>query len=148
MSIYSDIRKAVSDMVDTRDYQKLLEVKVSLMEKISSAQDQYLELCDRFGVLKARNEELEAIFNDKQNYRLYLLSEEKGFWAYKYMKDDEVAHYICQTCLETTGKKQVLRIREDGFCMCPACGQNKGVWLNGEPRVPYRISRSDDYNGF
>ncbi|EHZ6191214.1 hypothetical protein ABC356_001141 [Salmonella enterica] len=148
MSIYSDIRKAVADIVDARDYQKLLEVKISLMEKVSSAQDQYLELRERFDALKARNEELETMLSYKQDYKLYQLSEDKGFWAYKYIKDNEAEHYICQTCFDITGKKQVLRIREDGFCMCPACGQSKGVWLNGEPEVRRSIQRRDDYPGF
>lgn len=153
MSIYSDIRTALSDIVDVRDDQKRLEIKILLMEKVSNAQEQYLELYEKYTQILQEKSALESAANEINKYELHLLSKKSGFWAYKFMTDDETKlHYLCQTCWDSTHKKQVLRINDIEFCECPVCGNSQGVYLNGRPDVPVRTSHprmaSDVLKGF
>ncbi|HAT1685153.1 TPA: hypothetical protein I8Y21_005986, partial [Klebsiella oxytoca] len=143
LSMYSEIKTIVSDAINLRDEQKLAEVKAVLLEKVTRAQEQYVDLYEKHIQLLQERSALESVANEISQYELHLLSKKSGFWAYRFITDDEARlHYICQTCWDSTHKKQVLRINDVEFCECPVCGHDKGVYLNGRPDVPVRSSHS------
>lgn len=134
LNMYSEIKAMLSDVISLRDEQKLAGVKADLLEKITRAQEQYVNLYEKHIQLLQEKSVLESAVNEINKYELHLLSKKTGFWAYKFITDDESKlHYICQTCWDSTHKKQVLRINEVEFCECPVCGNGKGVYLNGRP---------------
>ncbi|AXC65742.1 hypothetical protein [Salmonella enterica] len=141
LNMYSEIKAMLSDVITLRDEHKLTEVKAVLLEKVTRAQEQYVDLYEKHIKVLQEKSLLESAASEISKYELHLLSKKAGFWAYKFITDDESKlHYICQTCWDSTHKKQVLRINEVEFCECPACGNDKGVYLNGRPDIPVRSS--------
>lgn len=144
------ISSTVQKIIKERDQIKLAALTSDLQNKIIEAQGQFIEVTNKLGEqqktiaeLEKKVHSLEDLFNLRDSYKLELLSEERGFYAYRYTRSDEVEHYICQICFDSGSSKRVLRIRSDGFCMCPACGQNKGVWLKEEPEMIQFRSRNE-----
>ncbi|EBD4871280.1 hypothetical protein CE665_19925 [Salmonella enterica subsp. enterica serovar Poona] len=139
LNMYSEIKAMLADAISLRDEQKLAEVKIALLDKITRAQEQYVDLYEKYMQLLQEKSVLESEVNEISQYELHLLSKKAGFWAYRFITDDEEKlHYLCQTCWDSTHKKQVLRINDVGFCECPACGHDKGGYLNGRPDIPVR----------
>ncbi|MGQ0329781.1 hypothetical protein ACT3N0_12110 [Citrobacter portucalensis] len=140
-------------IIEERDRLKLTELTGKLQSKIMEAQGQFFEVTGKLAeqqetiiALTKKVHSLEDLLNLRDSYELVLLSKEQGFYAYRYTRNDQAEHYICQTCFDSGNQKHVLRIREDEFCMCPSCGQDKGIWLNGSKRpsvvsVPRRRER-------
>ncbi|MBE0128169.1 MULTISPECIES: hypothetical protein [Citrobacter] len=137
----SHISSTAKLIIGERDRLKLTELTGELQSKIIEAQTHFFDVTSKLAdqqhtiaELEKRVHSLEDLLNLRDSYELVLLSKEQGFYAYRYARDDEAEHYICQTCFDSGNMKQVLRIREDEFCMCPVCGQEKGVWLNKATR--------------
>lgn len=156
-SALSHIGSTAKLMIEERDRLKLMELTGELQSKIIEAQTQFFDVTSKLAdqqqtiaELEKKVHSMEDLLNLRDSYKLELLSEAQGFYAYRYTRKDEAEHYICQTCFDSGNMKQVLRIRSDGFCMCPACGQNKGVWLKEEPEMIQSRSRKDGgfFNGF
>ena len=157
-SAFGYISSTVQKIIKERDQIKLAALTSELQNKIIEAQGQFFEVTSKIGEqqkviaeLEKKVHSLEDLFNLRDSYKLVLLSKEQGFYAYRYTRSDEVEHYICQVCFDSGSSKRVLRMRSDGFCMCPACGQNKGVWLKDEPEIILRRARKgrgvwDDFN--
>lgn len=150
-SAFGYISSTVQKIIKERDQIKLAALTSELQNKIIEAQGQFFEVTSKLGEqqriiteLEKKIHTLEDLLNLRDSYELTLLSEEKGFYAYRYTRNDETEHYICQTCFDSGNLKHVLRIRSDGFCMCPVCGQDKGVWLKGEPAQFRTRSRKED----
>lgn len=151
------ISSTAQKIIKERDQIKQAALTSELQSKIIEAQGQFFEVTSKLGEqqktitnLEEKIRSLEDLLNFRGNYKLTLLSEEKGFYAYRYTGNDDTEHYICQTCFDSKNLKSILRIRKDSFCMCPVCGQNSAVWLKGEPN-PVRIrsrKRDDFYDGF
>ncbi|EPS1154526.1 hypothetical protein ACVBRT_002146 [Escherichia coli] len=157
LTAFGYISNIVQNIIKERDQIKLAALTSELQNKIIEAQGQFFEVTSKLGEqqktiteLEKKIHSLEDLLNLRDSYELTLLSEEKGFYAYRYTRNDETEHYICQTCFDSKNLKSILRIRKDSFCMCPVCGQNSAVWLKGEPN-PVRTrsrNRDDFYDGF
>ncbi|HAT2167684.1 TPA: hypothetical protein I8149_001820 [Citrobacter freundii] len=140
-SAFGYISSTVQEIIKERDQIKLAALTCELQNKIIEAQGQFFEVTSKIGEqqkviaeLEKKIHSLEDLLNLRDSYELVLLSKEQGFYAYRYTRSDEAEHYICQTCFDSGNRKHVLRIREDEFCMCPNCGQDKGIWLNASKR--------------
>ncbi|ECP0470999.1 hypothetical protein FXF79_24995, partial [Salmonella enterica subsp. enterica serovar Colindale] len=80
LNMYSEIKAMLADAISLRDEQKLAEVKIALLDKITRAQEQYVDLYEKYMQLLQEKSVLESEVNEISQYELHLLSKKAGFW--------------------------------------------------------------------
>lgn len=74
LNMYSEIKAMLADAISLRDEQKLAEVKIALLDKITRAQEQYVDLYEKYMQLLQEKSVLESEVNEISQYELHLLS--------------------------------------------------------------------------
>ncbi|ECT5252091.1 hypothetical protein ATT74_20665 [Salmonella enterica subsp. enterica serovar Panama] len=127
LNMYSEIKAMLADAISLRDEQKLAEVKIALLDKITRAQEQYVDLYEKYMQLLQEKSVLESEVNEISQYELHLLSKKAGFWAYRFITDDEEKlHYLCQTCWDSTHKNRYSELMMWGFVSARRAGMTRG----------------------
>jgi hypothetical protein len=103
-----------------------------LQEKQSASRDEIEQLKKDLRVARDQIDELEQRRAERDKYGLHELSPSVFVLAYNRQEDGVPMHYICQTCMDNGGKKEVLQnLKKAGRVLlaCPSC---ENTYFTGE----------------